>query len=96
MPAPLQDRVFEPVDERLIADFDLERLARISEAQPEIEPPRFTLLEPAPRIRIGRTAVAGLLSAVVVLLMLNLRPAAAASYGAAPSSATSGSCPIAN
>ena len=78
MPTLLEDRAFEPVEETFVEEFDLERLARISEAQPDIEPPQFELLEPAParRFRVRRTVVTAFLAAVIVLGLATLGPAA--------------------
>ncbi len=83
MPTLLDDREFEPVEETLIEEFDLERLARISEP-PAIEPPRFALLEGAPRFRRRRTLVLAVLAAGIVSGLATLRPDTDASYAPAP------------
>ena len=70
MPTLLDDRIFESIEEPIdVPEFDLERLARISAAGPDIEPP------PAPRHRFRRTLVMALLATMIVGGLATLRPA---------------------
>ncbi len=93
----VEDPVLQAVEETHLEEFDLERLARISEAQP-IEPPRFTLLEPAPRFRLRRTLAVAFLAAIVVSGLATLRPDANSSYtpvlGPQGVTTTANACPV--
>ena len=92
MPTLLEDPARPTVDETLVEEFDLERLARISEAQPPIEPPRFELLEPAPKLRFGFRGklVTALLAVVMVGGLATLGPAANQLLGASESACAVG------
>jgi len=74
MPTLLDDTPLQTADETSVEAFDFERLARISAAQTAIEPPRFAMLEPAPRFRFRRTLVMAFLAAVTVSGFSTLRP----------------------
>ncbi len=91
----VEEPVLQTVEETYVEEFDLERLARISEPQP-IEPPRFALLEPAPRVRLRRTLVLALLAGAIVSSLATLRPDANASYLPGPQgvTTTSDACPV--
>ena len=70
MPTLLDDRIFEEKPEIEVEEFDLERLARISEVEPAIEAP------PAPRrrSRVRRTLVMALLALIIVGGLATLGP----------------------
>ncbi len=80
MPTLLEEPVLQTLEETHVEEFDLERLARLSAAPPAIEPPRFELLEPAPRFRFQRTLLVAFLAAVVVAGLATLRPDVQANY----------------
>lgn len=75
MPTLVEDPVLQTVEETYVEGFDLEWLARISEAPP-IEPPRFALLQPARSFHVRRWMVAAVLSAAIVGGLATLGPAA--------------------
>ncbi len=93
----VEEPVLQTVEETHLEEFDLERLARLSEPQP-IEPPRFALLEPAPRVRLRRSLVLAFLAAVIVSGLATLRPDANAGYtptlGPQGVTTTANACPV--
>ncbi len=93
----LEEPVLQTVDETYVEEFDLERLARVSEPQP-VEPGRFALLEAAPRVRLRRTLVLAFLAAGIVSGLATLRPDANAGYtptlGPQGVTTTANACPV--
>lgn len=97
MPTLVEDPVLQSVEETYVEEFDLERLAHLSEAPP-IEPPRFALLEPAPRFRLRRTVALVLFAALSISVLATLRPAVNATYTPVPGpqgvTTTASACPV--
>ena len=82
----------EPLDRTYVPALDLERLAGLPPAAPDLAPPRFVALEPACSRRI---LTLGLLAALLVAALATLRPDIDGAYTTTPLHASGPASPAA-